>query len=201
MKRHVNLMTETARFRVGATMLTRRWALALAATIVLLAPLTIWRWQECRRIRQEHDALEATYEPFRRLELMNAELRTTATTLVRDERLPLELSRNRPTATLMGVVAAAVKATDGALYVEHLDVAQTPPGGDAAATPDRLLIDAVSTPQFDISTFTDALKRRPICKVKITSEDLITENGVDAKNYAIECLLTGPAAPKAADVK
>jgi hypothetical protein len=201
MKRHLNLMTEGARFRVAARVSTRRWALALAAAVTMLAPLTIWHWQECRRIRQEHEAVEATYEPFRRLALMNAKLRTTATSLVRDERLVLELSRNRPAATLLGIVSAAASGTEGALFVEHLDLTQTPPGAGAAAGQDRLMIEAVCTPQFDISSFTDALKRAPFVEVKITSEDLIEENGVDAKQYTIECLLTGPAAPKAANAK
>jgi hypothetical protein len=169
--------------------------------MALLAPLMVWQWQDGRRIRQEHEALEATYEPFRRLAVTNTELRTTAASLVRDESLPLELSRNRPLATLLGIVGAAVESTKGALFIEHLDVTHAPPGDETTAIQDRLMIDAVSTPQFDISMFTDALKRTPIIDVKVVSENLIAENGVDAKNYTIECLLTGPAAPKAANAK
>jgi hypothetical protein len=56
-----------------------------------------------------------------------------------------------------------------------------------------LKVDAACPPQFDISTFVDALKRPPFSEVTITSDDLSTENGVDRKIYSIECRLTAPA--------
>jgi hypothetical protein len=194
MKRHVNLMSDAARFRVAARVALHRWALALAVLATLLAPISIWHWQECRRIRHEHEASEASYAPIRRLNDMNAELRTTAASLVRDQRLTLQLSRRRPAWTLLGIVTAATAATGGSVYVEHIDLAQTPPGG-AASTPSQnvLTIEAVCPPQFDIATFVDALDKPPFTEVKITSDDLSTRDGVDRKTYTIECRLSASA--------
>ena len=194
MKRHANLMSDGARFRVAARVSLRRWALALAATVTMLTPLSIWHWQECRRIRHEHEALEASYAPIRRLNEMNLELRTAATSLVRDERLTLELSRRRPTATLLGIVSAATAVTNGALFIEHINLAHTAPGAQAGtARQDQLTIEAACPPQFDISTFVDALKQPPFTEVKIRSDGLTTNDGVDRKTYTIECLFTTPA--------
>ncbi len=195
MRRHVNLMSDVARFRVAARISLRRWAVALVAAATMLAPVSIWHWQECRRIRHEHEALEASYAPIRRLNEMNMELRTAAISLVRDERLTLELSRRRPVATLLGLVSAATAATNGALYVESVALAQTPPGSPATTSAhDVLTIEAACPPQFDISTFVDALKQPPFREVVITSDDLTTNNGVDGKRYTIECRLAAPAA-------
>ena len=194
MKRYANLMSDAARFRVAARVAFRRWALALAVLTTLLAPISIWHWQECQRIRHEHEASEASYAPIRRLNEMNAELRTTAASLVRDKRLALELSRRRPAWNLLAIVTAATESTGGSVYIEHVNLSQTPPGGAASTqSQDVLTIDAVCPPQFDIATFVEALDQPPFTEVKITSDDLSTRDGVDRKTYAIECRLTAPA--------
>jgi hypothetical protein len=194
MKRHANLMSEAARFRVAARILLRRWAIALAATVALLAPITVWRWQECRRTRLEHEALEASYAPIRRLDEMNMELRNAATALVRDERLTLELSRRRPPTTLLGIVSAAAAATNGSVYIQSLNLSQSPPGASVpSGGQDMLTVEAACPPQFDIATVVDALKQPPFTEVKITSDDLSSADGVDRKTYTIECRLAPPA--------
>jgi hypothetical protein len=199
MRKYANLMSEGAQFRAAARIQLRRWALALVAVIVVLIPLAVVRWQEVRRVRQQHEALEAGYDPIRRLTAMNNELRTAAATLVRDERLPLELSRNRPSGTLLAIVSDAAAASNGELYVEHLKLAQAPPSG-AATTPgqDRLIIDVATTLTFDVANFVEALKVAPIVDVKVAADELVEENGVDRKNYSLECLLTAPHGGKAA---
>jgi hypothetical protein len=194
MRRHVNLMSESARFRAGARVSLRRWALVLATIMTMLTPISIWRWQECQRIRHEHEALEASYAPIRRLNDINTELRTAASSLVRDERITLELSRRRPVATLLGIVSAATAATNGALFIERINLTQTPPGAAAGMPGSNVLkIEAACPPQFDISIFVDALKQRPFSEVKITSDDLASSNGVDRKTYTIECRFSPPA--------
>jgi hypothetical protein len=192
-------MSEGARFRTAARIHIRHWTLALVATIVVLTPLAAGRWQEARRVRQEHEALEASYDPIRRLTTMNNELRSAAATLVRDDRMPLELSRRRPVGTLLGVVSAAAAASNGELYVERLHLAQAPPGQPGApAAQDRLIVDVASTLTFDIANFVEALKVAPIADVKVASDELVEENGVDRKNYSLECLLSAPTNGKAA---
>ena len=201
MRNHVNLMSEGARFRTAARVRLRRWGLALAVSVTVLTPIASWRWQDARRIRQEHEALEASYEPIRRLNTANTELRTTAATLVRDERLPLALSRKRPVASLLGVISSAAATSNGELYVEHLNIAQSPPGPEGApAAQDRLIVEVATTLTYDISDFTQALRIAPITEVKVASDDLVSENGVDRKNYTLECLLGASASGKAAGV-
>jgi hypothetical protein len=201
MRKYVNLMSEGAQFRTAARVQLRRWVTALVATTVVLTPIAIGRWQEARRVRQDHEALEASYDPIRRLTSMNNELRTTAATLVRDDRLPLELSRKRPVGTLLGIVSAAAAASNGELYVEHLQLAQSPPSQPGAPpAQDRLIIDVASTLTFDIANFVEALKVAPIAEVKVASDELVEENGIDRKNYSLECLLSTPASGKAAHV-
>ena len=201
MRRYVNLMSEGAQFRSAARVRLRRWALALAVSVTVLTPIASWRWQDARRVRQEHEALEASYEPIRRLNTANTELRTTAVELVRDERLPLALARKRPVASLLGIVGAAAATSDGELFVEHLNVAQSPPGPDGSpAAQDRLIVEVATTLTYDISDFTQALRVAPITDVKVASDDLVSEDGVDRKNYTLECLLGAPAGGKAVGV-
>jgi hypothetical protein len=197
MRRYVNLMSDAARFRTTARLVVRRWALALVATATLLTPLAGIHWQESRQVRQLHEAREASYEPIRRLNMMNMDLRTKAAALVRDERLPLELSRKRPVATVLGVVSAAAASSEGALFIEHLQVVQSPPAGpNVAPAPDRLVIEAACTLKYDVTNFVDALKVPPISDARITSDEVVTENGVDRKNFTVECVLNAAASPE-----
>jgi hypothetical protein len=192
MKRHANLMTEGARFRAAARVLIRRWGVALAAGGTLLTPMAIWHWQECRRIRHEHEALEASYEPIRRLNSLNLQLRTTAAKLVGDERLALELAQQKPMTTLLAIVGEAARQSDGALYIQHVLIDVSPPDAEGIRPPDRLQVEAASTLKYDVARFVEALHVAPISEVKITTDVLATTNGVDHKNYAVDCILTAP---------
>jgi hypothetical protein len=192
MKKYVNLMTEGARFRTAARLSIRRWGLALGAGATLMTPIAGWHWQEWQSIRHEHEALEASYEPIRRLNSMNMQLRTTAAKLVQDERLELELASQRPVTTVLGIVGAAAKQSDGALYIEHIQLDLAPPGAEGARGPDRLTIEAACTLKYDVANFVAALKTAPIAEVKIITDELATKNGVDHKKYAVECVLKAP---------
>ena len=189
MKRYANLMSDGARFRTAARISLRRWSLALVTGATLLTPIAGWHWQEWRRICHEHEALEASYEPIRRLNTLNQQLRTTAANLVRDERLPLELSSNRPVATVLGIVGNAARQSGGALYIEHIQLDLAPPGSEVAPAPDRLVIEAACTLKYDVANFVSALKTAPVAEVKIVTDELATKNGVDHKNYSVECVL------------
>jgi hypothetical protein len=186
-------MSDAARFRVAARVRARRWALALAAAFTVMAPLSIFRREELRTLRNEHEAMEASYEPVRRLVQLNRELRSQATSLVTDEKLALSLSRRRPVTTLLGVASAAAAETRGQLFIEHLSLTQQPAGDDASSTPNagsnRLVIEAAATLTYDIARFVEALQRAPIASVKVTSDVVVSQNGIDRKNYTIECIL------------
>jgi hypothetical protein len=186
-------MSEAARFRAAAGVRARRWALALGVAVTVMAPLSIIRWEESRTVRNEHEAMEASYEPIRRLIQLNRDLRTQAVALVTDEKLALALSRRRPVTTLLGVASAAAAETRGQLYIEHLSLTQLPPGdATSVASNDgsnRLVIEAAATLSYDIARFVEALQKAPIASVKVTSDVVVSQNGIDRKNYTIECTL------------
>jgi len=190
MKRYVNLMSERAQFRVTARRQLRRWMLALALLIGILVPLSGMRWREHCRVQREHEALEACYEPVKRLNALNVKLRNEATALVRDERIPLELSRSRPAAVLLGLASAAAAASQGELFIERLDIAQNTPRGESEpAVPGRMIIEVAATLTYDVAGFVKALHKAPIGEVKVTSDEVVTVDGIDRKNYIIECVL------------
>jgi hypothetical protein len=194
MNRHVNLMTDSAKFRTAARLHLRWWGVSLAGLMVMLTPLTLMRWEEATKARKAHEAMESSYEPIRRLVKINRELRDEAVGLVKNDRLELELSWNRPVAVLLGVVSAAAAESSGQLYVEHLEIKDRPPGGGApptsAANPSaeqRLHIEAAATTAYDIVTFVEALRKAPIKSVKVTSDAIISVDGKDHKKYTLEC--------------
>jgi hypothetical protein len=192
-KRYINLMSSGARFRTAARVRLRRWALALAVMVTVLAPLSIIRWDESRKTRNEHEAMEAGYEPIRRLIQLNRDLRTQAAALVGNERLALELSRRHPATTLLGLVGAAAAESRGELFIEHLTLTQLPPGVGAAPTPtgarEQMVIEAAATLTYDIAGFVESLQKAPIASVKVVSDVVVSQDGMDRKNYTIECTL------------
>lgn len=187
MKRHVNLMSEGAKFRAAVRKQSRRWAVALALLVIVLVPLDGMRWREQTRVRHEHEALEASYEPVRRLSLVNRQLRTEAINLVRDERLSLELAQQRPLLTLLARISAAASAGNGQIYVEQITVEQAVPGNAEKPVPNQVVVEAAATLTYDVSQFVESLKQPPITAVKVTSDVVTSENGVDRKNYTLEC--------------
>ncbi|RIK86936.1 MAG: hypothetical protein DCC67_02415 [Planctomycetota bacterium] len=190
MKRYVNLMTESAQFGVAAREQLQRWALVAALLIAAAAPVVFFRVREHTRVRQQHEALEATYEPVRRLNERNRQLRREAIGLVRDERLSLELSRQRPIVSLLARVGAAASETRGEVFVERISVDQRVPGAaHPASAQDRMTVEAAATLTYDISEFAKALEAPPITAVKVTSEVITAEGGVDRKSYTLECQL------------
>ena len=56
-----------------------------------------------------------------------------------------------------------------------------------------MVIEAACTLKYDVANFVGALKAAPIAEVKIITDELATENGVDHKKYAVECVLKAPA--------
>jgi len=190
MKHYANLMSEAAHFRAQAWIRLRRWALALALLGAVLVPLAGMRWRECRRVQQEHEALEARYAPIKRLNALNVKLRAEAGTLVRDERLALELSRHRPASALLGLISAAAASSRGELFIEHLNLTQNAPHGEnQPAVEERMIIEAAATLRYDIAGFVKALEKPPIKQVRVTSDEVVSEHGIEHKSYVIECVL------------
>jgi hypothetical protein len=193
--KHVNLMTDAARFRTEARVYLRWWSAGIVALAAALAPIAIWRRQEAHSARAACEAMEAGYDPICRLVKLNRDLRLEAAALVKNRRLELELSRSRPMSALLKVVSAAAAESDGQLFVESLainehapgDVAPPPPAG-AAVGEEKLVIDAVALASYDIAGFVEALKKQPVKSVKVLSDAVFSPQGGDRKSYKVECI-------------
>jgi hypothetical protein len=188
MPAYVNLMTERAHLRTAAARVSRCWAMIIGAMILLAVPGVLWTWHEREKIIREHDALEASYEPVRRLAAANRVLAANATAFVTREKLPLELARKRPAVALVAHVSDAIAATDGAVYLDWIELNQHGPataGGENTA--DQLTLEASTLPHFEASRLISALNQPPLAGVKIVSSESIEEAGVSRKKYVIEC--------------
>ncbi len=188
MPAYVNLMTERARLRTAAARVSRCWATIIGAMMFLAVPGVLWMWHERRQLIREHDALEASYEPVRRLAAANRVLAANAAEFIKREKLPLELSRKRPAIALVAHVSDAIAATDGAVYLDQIELNQrgaTTTGSDK--TVDKLTLKASTLPHFEASRLVAALNRPPLAGVKIISSETVEEAGVSRKKYVIEC--------------
>ena len=182
----VNLMTDRAALRAASERILRGWALAICAVIVLLAPALAWTWRERTKAIQAHEALEAKYEPLRRLARDSRSLGAETAKLTERERTALELSNNRPVGVLLSVVASAVHASRGGVFVEHVNITQDGAKNESGAS-GRLFLDFSSTLSYDVSELTKLLDKPPIKAVKIVSSETIDDGVVPRKTHAIEC--------------
>lgn len=188
MAAYVNLMTERAQLRTSGARVSRCWAMIIGAMILFAVPGVLWTWHERQTIVREHDALEASYEPVRRLAAANRVLAASAAEFVAREKLPLELARKRPAIALVAHVSAAIAATDGAVYLDRIELNQRGPAtADGDKTADKLTLEASTLPNFEASRLIAALNQPPLAGVKIVSSETIEEAGVSRKKYVIEC--------------
>jgi hypothetical protein len=184
---HVNLMSEKAQFHTAARRLAVRWALTLAAVLLMLLPVGAYEWQRRRTTIVEQEALEEQYEPIRKLTAQIRQLRADAESLVRNERTALELARDRSPSTLLFLVGKATASTAGELYVKRLTLTQTPVRDkEASADAERLAVEASSSVAFDVQRFVKSLQQAPLTEVKVLSTQSTSENGKARKSHGIE---------------
>jgi hypothetical protein len=184
---HVNLMSEKAQFHAAARRVALRWALALGAVALVLTPIGGFAWQRRRTAMAEQEMLESQYEPIRQLTSDIRRLRTDAEQLVRNKRTALELSRERPPATLLALLGASTSATEGELFIQRLTLTQIPVRNvDGADDAERLAIEVSSSVSYDIQRFVKALANEPLTEVKILSTESAASETGSRKVYGIE---------------
>jgi hypothetical protein len=190
MAHSVNLMTDRAQFRSEAERIARGWALAIGALLVALLPLGLWAWAECRQTVREHEALEAGYEPLRRLAGVNRTLAANAAELVKRERTILELSRERSALALLAVVNEAIEESRGAAVVDHIIITRNAAivgGASQAGVGGKMTLSASSTVSYEASRLSKSLDRPPFTAVKIVSSETAVEGETNLKHHVIEC--------------
>lgn len=184
----LNLMSDAAVNRSAADRILRGWLVVVGLCLLVILPLTTWTWLCRREVVQEHEALEARYEPIRRLNATNRELSQKAVNLVRTERVPLELSRRRPMATLLNVIGEAIASTAGEAFIAHFSLSRDPAAKTDAVDPGGLLvIEVVTTEGYDIAELARALQQPPLKSVKVLSSEAAIEANMKSNRHSIEC--------------
>ena len=186
---HVNLMTERAKFIAAASRVSEAWAAAIGVLLLLMLPLGGWIWQRHGAVIRQHEALEASYEPIRRLAGVNRSVGSEAAALVEHEHVALNLARRRPLAALLGVVSEAIAETEGSAFIDGIHYAPAPVASPGEETPWRLTLEVTSAATYDISQLVDGLRRPPFTAVKILSSAPGSADGARRTTYVIECEL------------
>jgi hypothetical protein len=183
----VNLMTSRARNGAAADRILRGWSWAVGATFLLLTTLAMWTWFEHRELVLEHDALEASYEPIRRLASDNRGLRAKAGNLVSREAIVLGLSNDRPIAALLAKVNESIVAAEGAVYIESLILTQA--AGTAAEAPraGTVTLNVTSLLGFDVSRLVKQLDAAPFSMVKVISSETVATGDLPRKKHVLQC--------------
>jgi hypothetical protein len=152
-----------------------------------MAPAAAWTWQRRRDVIHEQEALEAQYEPIRRLAAENRRMNAEAARLVQAERTKLELSHRRPVTTLLAVVGEAVAETEGDVFLEHVSVTQEPVSKPGVEAGGRLVVDVSSVEGYDVARLVRALDRPPFTAVKVLSSESGVEGEIKHDRHTIEC--------------
>jgi hypothetical protein len=185
----LNLMSDAAVSRSAADRIMRGWLVVVGLFLLVITPLSTWTWLCRRDVVQEHEALEARYEPIRRLAATNRELSQNAAKLVRTERVPLELSRRRPVAALLNTIGEAIASTGGEAFIVHFSLSRDPAAKTDAVDPGGLLIiEVVTTEGYDIAELARALHQPPFKSVKVLSSEAAIEANVKNNKHSIECV-------------
>jgi hypothetical protein len=183
----VNLMTPRARHAAAADRILRGWSWAAVATFILLTILASWTWRQRRELMLTHDALEASYEPIRRLAAGNRTLRTKASDLVSREAIELGLSSDRPVVALLASVGQAIAASEGAAYVESMSLVHDAVTAAEAPGTGKLTLTVTSMLGYDVSRLVKQLDAPPFTTVKVTSSETVANGDMPRKKHVIHC--------------
>jgi hypothetical protein len=183
----INLMSDRAQFRAAAERLIRGWSLGIGAMILTIAPVAAWTWQARRGVAHEQEALEARYEPIRRLAAENRRLNAAAVQLVQSERTALELSQRRPVAALLAVIGEAVAEMEGNVFITRINLTQTPANVPGVVSGGQLILEVSSVEGFDVARLVRALERPPLRAVKVLSSEADATGEVSHDRHSIEC--------------
>jgi hypothetical protein len=185
----LNLMSQTAVNRSAADRILRGWLVVIGAILLVVTPLTTWTWLCRQKVVREHEALEARYEPIRRLAATNRELSQQAVELVRTEYVPLKLSRRRPIGALLNVIGKAIASTAGEAFIVHINMVRDSAAKQDAVDPGGVLnIEVVTTEGYDIAALVRELNQPPFKSVKVLSSEAAVEADVKNNKHSIEFL-------------
>lgn len=183
----VNLMTPRARHAAATDRILRGWSWAAVATFVLLSILATWTWRQRRELVLTHDALEASYEPMRRLAADNRTLRAAASDLVSRDAIELGLSNHRPVVALLASISRAIAASEGAVYAESMLLAHDAATAAEAPATGKLTLNVVSMLGYDVSRLVKQLDAPPFTMVKVTSSETVANGDTPRKKHVLHC--------------
>ncbi|MCG8450537.1 MAG: hypothetical protein MI725_13290, partial [Pirellulales bacterium] len=113
MSTSINLMSQRARVRECTRWRLRQWLYLLMAAMGLIALHAIVSWLPVHSSTLHREALEARYEPYRQMKQENRQLTQQIADAKGNSKLELELSKETPVLTLVGLVSQTVHETNG----------------------------------------------------------------------------------------
>jgi hypothetical protein len=122
MKTAINLLPPAYRRKLFARRRAVQWS-SLVCTVLVFG--WAWHWYELsegRALAQQLEVLEREHAPTQRLLQQLVEMRAKLEQLQQQEVVAGELERQRNALTLLGVVSATAKKTDGRLRLTKLDL-------------------------------------------------------------------------------
>jgi hypothetical protein len=189
MKRHLNLMSERARKREDGRRAWRVWAQVVAVLVLVLTPTGLVRWYSCNRAEQHSLAADLQYKPTRQLRADSGRLKQQIEQFRTDERVALALAVERPALALMGLVSRAVAERKGSVYLDVLELQQSPlvtdaPSGQKAT----FVLGGTGRDALSVTKFADMLRNNgPFSRVDVQTEITDKPGADNVPAFEIEC--------------
>lgn len=158
MNNHIDLMSSRARVRECTRTRLRQWSRILAAAVGLLALHGAITWWPVHTRSLQCAALEAQYEPLRRMKMDNKALARKIADTLDESQLELALSKQTPVVTLVGLVGQAVSNTQGKVFLDRLAYSQDETNNNADGALYRVKLEGFGADPVAVSQFTDGLK-------------------------------------------
>jgi len=135
MKRHLNLMSDSAQIRSVVRTRVFQWTLTCACFVVLLIPLLFAAWWPVHQESKSVASLEAQFAPIRELKIASRSFKEKIERVHAKEHATLTLAKiDTPVVTLLGIVSQAVANNPKGLVLEEIHFDQETRLSEAAAT-------------------------------------------------------------------
>ena len=191
MSTYINLMSHRARVRECIRSRLRQWLCLLAATLAVVMLHAFVSWLPVHSSSLHRDALEARYEPYRQMKLENRQLTQQIADAKGNNKLELELTKETPVLTLVGLVSQAVSETDGNIFLKHINFSQEgSPTNRNANDVEQVALSGLGTDSVTVQRFSERLKTvLPFAKVQIRQTESVEVGDHAMQSFQIQCTL------------
>jgi Tfp pilus assembly protein PilN len=193
MKRHVNLMSSSARVRTIVRTRIRQWSLACICVVTVFAPLLLYSWWPVYQKGQNIAVLEAQYEPIRQQKISNRAFQEQIEQIHANEHIALALAKiDTPVVTLLGLVGKAVSGAHESVVLERVKFSQDTMLQNANASNTEPAIDLAGFGLDDnaVNLFASSLQAAfPFGKVELQLSEYEEIHQQRMQRFVIHCSL------------